>query len=134
MSIPSSKKLWITIIFIGAVLLLQSLAMELTTSSKEVQDLAEISNRRWRRVPADVGKVEVQDTDEDDDDNSASDEQKEKGPLPIASIKSRAIAMDRELCRELSRYHPHFPRCYDYCKKLNHWMGMCVQSSCHCYS
>ncbi|KAI8125658.1 hypothetical protein FF38_05302 [Lucilia cuprina] len=54
--------------------------------------------------------------------------------LPIASIKSRAIAMDRELCRELSRYHPHYPRCQLYCEKLNHWIGMCRRDSCHCYS
>lgn len=74
------------------------------------------------------------------DDDSAEDsvedqaQNQDAGPLRIASIKSRAIAMDPELCRELSRYHPHYPRCYEYCKKLLHWMGMCVHSSCHCYS
>ncbi|XP_011187567.1 uncharacterized protein LOC105215380 [Zeugodacus cucurbitae] len=64
--------------------------------------------------------------DENDDDVTE--------PLGIASVKSRAIAMDRGLCRELSRYHPHYPRCQEYCKKLNHWMGMCRRESCHCYS
>ncbi|XP_039962549.1 uncharacterized protein LOC120776113 [Bactrocera tryoni] len=66
--------------------------------------------------------------DESDDDVTTN------MPLGIASVKSRAIAMDRGLCRELSRYHPHYPRCQEYCKKLNHWMGMCRRESCHCYS
>lgn len=66
-----------------------------------------------------------------DDDSS---EENDCSNLPIASIKSRAIAMDPDLCRSLSRYHPHYPTCYDYCTKLGHWMGMCIRKSCHCYS
>ncbi|XP_037931004.1 uncharacterized protein LOC119673167 [Teleopsis dalmanni] len=69
--------------------------------------------------------------DEDNDNDNTESISKE---LNIASIKSRAIAMDREICSVLSRYHPHYPRCQDYCKKLNHWMGMCRRHSCHCYS
>ncbi|KAL9884722.1 uncharacterized protein ACN427_011466 [Glossina fuscipes fuscipes] len=80
------------------------------------------------------------DNDDDDDDDDNNDKKNaieidaSKEQLPIASIKSRAIAMDRDLCRILSRYHPHYPRCYNYCEKLGHWMGMCVRNSCHCYS
>ncbi|XP_054729520.1 uncharacterized protein LOC129238504 [Anastrepha obliqua] len=69
---------------------------------------------------------------DEDDDGSVDDDVSQ--PLGIASVKSRAIAMDRGLCRELSRYHPHYPRCQAYCEKLNHWMGMCRRESCHCYS
>uniref|UniRef100_A0A1A9VX02 Uncharacterized protein n=1 Tax=Glossina austeni TaxID=7395 RepID=A0A1A9VX02_GLOAU len=74
------------------------------------------------------------DNDNVDDDNNNDDDNNEKKnateidaskeQLPIASIKSRAIAMDRDLCRILSRYHPHYPRCYNYCEKLGHWMGI----------
>ncbi|XP_020717435.1 uncharacterized protein LOC110118923 [Ceratitis capitata] len=71
------------------------------------------------------------DNDIDDDELTVKMTPKSMG---IASVKSRAIAMDRALCRELSRYHPHYPRCFEYCKKLNHWMGMCRRESCHCYS
>ncbi|KAH8416742.1 hypothetical protein KR222_000813, partial [Zaprionus bogoriensis] len=55
-------------------------------------------------------------------------------PLGIVSIKSRAIAMDRGLCLERSRFHPHFPKCHDYCKRLEHWIGQCWRESCHCVS
>ncbi|XP_017869896.1 PREDICTED: uncharacterized protein LOC108618408 [Drosophila arizonae] len=55
-------------------------------------------------------------------------------PLGIVSIKSRAIAMDRALCKEQSRYHPHFPKCHQYCKRLDHWIGQCWRESCHCIS
>ncbi|XP_023169254.1 uncharacterized protein LOC111598299 [Drosophila hydei] len=55
-------------------------------------------------------------------------------PLGIVSIKSRAIAMDRALCQEQSRYHPHFPKCFQYCKRLDHWIGQCWRESCHCIS
>lgn len=84
-----------------------------------------------------IRRRDVEDFDDDSDeavntvDNSGDDD---KEDLPIASVKSRAIAMDRELCREISRYHPHHPRCQTYCEKLNHWMGMCRRDSCHCYS
>ncbi|KAM7347859.1 uncharacterized protein ACRADG_007345 [Cochliomyia hominivorax] len=94
-------------------------------------------------IQAAVVKRDVEDFGDDDDstegendidgDNNEGDDDEQKD-LPIASIKSRAIAMDRELCRELSRYHPHHPRCQLYCEKLNHWMGMCRRDSCHCYS
>lgn len=52
----------------------------------------------------------------------------------IASLKSRAIAMNPGLCTKISRYHPHHPQCNEYCLKLDHWMGMCRHNSCHCYS
>ncbi|KAL7744819.1 hypothetical protein ACLKA6_007112 [Drosophila palustris] len=55
-------------------------------------------------------------------------------PLGIVSIKSRAIAMDRGLCQVQSRYHPHYPRCHQYCKRLEHWIGQCWRESCHCIS
>ncbi|KAH8280216.1 hypothetical protein KR044_008819, partial [Drosophila immigrans] len=55
-------------------------------------------------------------------------------PLGIVSIKSRAIAMDRGLCQEQSRYHPHYPKCHAYCKRLEHWIGQCWRESCHCIS
>ncbi|XP_037828106.1 uncharacterized protein LOC119616034 [Lucilia sericata] len=92
---------------------------------------------------ASVIRRDVEDFDDGDDsienaendDNYGGDEDNgDPENLPIASIKSRAIAMDRELCREISRYHPHHPRCQFYCEKLNHWMGMCRRDSCHCYS
>lgn len=76
------------------------------------------------------------DDDENDSGNNNANDKDNAEPeeLPIASIKSRAIAMDRELCRELSRHHPHHPRCHLYCVQLKHWMGMCRRDSCHCYS
>lgn len=91
---------------------------------------------------ASVVRRDVEDFDDDDDSNEGgndlnadnNDDVDDPEDLPIASIKSRAIAMDRDLCRELSRYHPHHPRCQLYCEKLNHWMGMCRRDSCHCYS
>ncbi|XP_034483628.1 uncharacterized protein LOC117788843 [Drosophila innubila] len=55
-------------------------------------------------------------------------------PLAIVAIKSRAIAMDRGLCQEQSRYRPHYPKCHQYCKKLDHWIGQCWRESCHCIS
>ncbi|ALC48465.1 CG34331 [Drosophila busckii] len=55
-------------------------------------------------------------------------------PLGIVSIKTRAVAMDRGLCLERSRYHPHFPKCHLYCKHLDHWIGQCRRESCHCIS
>ncbi|KAH8387426.1 hypothetical protein KR093_007010 [Drosophila rubida] len=55
-------------------------------------------------------------------------------PLGIVSVKSRAIAMDRGLCLERSRYHPHYPKCHNYCKRLEHWIGQCWRESCHCIS
>ncbi|XP_062139394.1 nematocyst expressed protein 3-like [Drosophila sulfurigaster albostrigata] len=55
-------------------------------------------------------------------------------PLGTASIKSRAISMDRGLCQERSRYHPHFPKCHQFCKRLEHWIGQCWREDCHCIS
>lgn len=83
---------------------------------------------------ASVVRRDVEDFDDDNDSDEVGNDDNDVEDLPIASIKSRAIAMDRELCRELSRYHPHHPRCQLYCEKLNHWMGMCRRESCHCYS
>lgn len=83
------------------------------------------------------------DADNFDDDVSDESELPEKfvsdatttmKPLGIVSIKSRAIAMDRALCQEQSRYHPHYPKCHQYCKKLEHWIGQCWRESCHCIS
>lgn len=55
--------------------------------------------------------------------------------LKTVAIKSRVITLDRELCREQSRYHPHYPKCQMYCEHLKHWMGMCRRGdTCHCYS
>ncbi|XP_030378814.1 uncharacterized protein LOC115627311 [Scaptodrosophila lebanonensis] len=82
-----------------------------------------------------VGEDHSADIDASADDNDG-DTQEETTPQPlgIVSIKSRAIAMDRGLCKELSPYHPHYPRCQEYCKKLDHWIGMCRRESCHCIS
>ncbi|XP_034670987.1 uncharacterized protein LOC117903209 [Drosophila subobscura] len=55
-------------------------------------------------------------------------------PLGIVSIKARVIAKDRALCQQLSRYHPHFPKCHEYCKRQEHWIGQCWRESCHCIS
>ncbi|XP_022225342.2 uncharacterized protein LOC111076054 [Drosophila obscura] len=55
-------------------------------------------------------------------------------PLGIASIKARVIAKDRALCQQLSRYHPHYPKCHEYCKRQDHWIGQCWRESCHCIS
>ncbi|XP_065364954.1 uncharacterized protein LOC135958018 [Calliphora vicina] len=87
-----------------------------------------------RRDVDDFGDDEDSAENAIDEDNNGDDDDDDPEDLPIASIKSRAIAMDRDLCRELSRYHPHHPRCQLYCEKLNHWMGMCRRDSCHCYS
>ncbi|XP_017135290.1 uncharacterized protein LOC108151272 [Drosophila miranda] len=55
-------------------------------------------------------------------------------PLGIVSIKARVIAKDRALCQQLSRYHPHYPKCHEYCKRQEHWIGQCWRESCHCIS
>ncbi|BFG02666.1 uncharacterized protein DMAD_02115 [Drosophila madeirensis] len=55
-------------------------------------------------------------------------------PLGIVSIKARVIAKDRALCQQLSRFHPHFPKCHEYCKRQEHWIGQCWRESCHCIS
>lgn len=78
--------------------------------------------------------------DGDDDDLPAekevfiSDATTTERPRGIASVKSRAIAMDRGLCQTLSPQHPHFPKCHQYCKRLEHWIGQCWRESCHCIS
>lgn len=78
--------------------------------------------------------------DGDDDDLPAakevfiSDATTTEKPLAIVSVKSRAIAMDRGLCQTLSPQHPHFPKCHQYCKRLEHWIGQCWRESCHCIS
>lgn len=63
-----------------------------------------------------------------------SDATTTEAPLGIVSIKSRAIAMDRGLCQTQSPQHPHFPKCHQYCKRLEHWIGQCWRESCHCIS
>ncbi|EDV91918.1 uncharacterized protein LOC6566098 [Drosophila grimshawi] len=77
------------------------------------------------------------DNDSDDDESAekfVSDVTTTAQPLGIVSIKSRAIAMDRALCQVQSRYHPHYPKCHQYCKRLEHWIGQCWRESCHCIS
>lgn len=80
------------------------------------------------------------DVDDDDDDLPAekeafiSDATTTEKPRGIVSVKSRAIAMDRGLCQTLSPQHPHFPKCHQYCKRLEHWIGQCWRESCHCIS
>ncbi|XP_073828102.1 uncharacterized protein [Musca autumnalis] len=97
-------------------------------------------NRRLMAIDADGDGVE----DADSDDvagieiseealgvDNGDDEMKD---LKTVAIKSRVITLDRELCREQSRYHPHYPKCQEYCENLKHWMGMCRRDTCHCYS
>ncbi|XP_075157103.1 uncharacterized protein LOC142230343 [Haematobia irritans] len=79
----------------------------------------------------DKGSPATIDDDADDFVDNGDDEIKD---LKTVSIKSRVITLDRELCREQSRYHPHFPKCQLYCENLKHWMGMCRRDTCHCYS
>ncbi|KRF98840.1 uncharacterized protein Dwil_GK16338 [Drosophila willistoni] len=64
----------------------------------------------------------------------SNEDETEATTLGIVSIKSRVIAKDRALCQQLSRYHPHYPKCHDYCKRLDHWIGQCWNESCHCVS
>ncbi|XP_005187288.1 uncharacterized protein LOC101889651 [Musca domestica] len=108
---------------------------------------AEASNLKRRLMSIDADGDGVDDTSDDvpDDMDDGDDTEEivhtnvdngddEIKDLKTVAIKSRVITLDRELCREQSRYHPHYPKCQMYCENLKHWMGMCRRDTCHCYS
>ncbi|XP_013104792.1 uncharacterized protein LOC106085212 [Stomoxys calcitrans] len=98
------------------------------------QDVADANDGDSNAID-DVVAAEDGDTSEvilvDDNLDNGDDEIRD---LKTVAIKSRVITLDRELCREQSRYHPHYPKCQLYCENLKHWMGMCRRDTCHCYS
>ncbi|XP_075151316.1 uncharacterized protein LOC142225442 [Haematobia irritans] len=90
----------------------------------------------------DVG--DIGDENQDDEDSNMSeniyiDDNLDNGDdeikdLHTDAMKSRLATLDRKLCKEQSRYHPHYPKCQLYCENFNYLMGMCRRDTCHCYS